>query len=269
MPELPEVEITRQGLSPHVCALRIESVCVREGRLRQKVAPDLAQVLAQQRIHTLTRRGKYLIFGCDDGQLLVHLGMSGSLRLTDRNSVVQKHDHIDIILENGTIIRYRDPRRFGMFLWCHPPLALLQNLGPEPLENEFSGIYLHARAQRRRQAVKIFLMNNQIVVGVGNIYANESLFLTRIHPARAAGDISLCEYEHLAANVRIVLKAALAQGGTTLRDFVNGEGQPGYFSQFLRVYGREGVACVNECGHVIQRCVLGQRASYYCPQCQK
>jgi formamidopyrimidine-DNA glycosylase len=270
MPELPEVETTRRALAPHVCGQFIQAVCIRNPRLRQPVPPFLAEILPRQQVHALERRAKYLLFACDQGHLLVHLGMSGSLRLAERAELPQKHDHIDLLFDNGALLRYRDPRRFGLFLWCQDPHQhpLLATLGPEPLTAGFNGAYLYARAQGRRQAIKTFLMDNHIVVGVGNIYASESLFLAGIDPVRAAGRISLARYETLAQAVKEVLHAAIAQGGTTLRDFVSGVSQPGYFAQSLRVYQRDGYPCLH-CGAPIQRRVIGQRASYYCPHCQR
>jgi formamidopyrimidine-DNA glycosylase len=269
MPELPEVETTRRGIEVHAAGQRITQVLVRNGKLRQPVPPDLPAWAFNQNIHSLQRRGKYLLFQLDNGYLLCHLGMSGSWRVVDATAAVAKHDHIDIILASGAILRYHDPRRFGLLLRCDDPERhpLLAHLGPEPLSEAFSAAYLHQSAKGKRSAVKTFIMDSHVVVGVGNIYASESLFLAAIHPKRAAGRISLARYQSLTHSIQQVLSDAIAQGGTTLRDFVNGNGQPGYFAQSLRVYGRAGKPC-KHCGKPIQQCVLGQRATYFCQHCQ-
>lgn len=270
MPELPEVETTRRGIEPHVLACRIERVIVREARLRRHIPAALAEKAAGRAVRAVTRRGKYLLLDCGNGHIIIHLGMSGSLRIVPADTPAAKHEHVDIVLNSGKLLRYRDPRRFGLVLWTEdPPLqhALLANLGPEPLNDGFTGAHLYQCARNRKSAVKMFLMDSHIVVGVGNIYANESLFAAGIHPARAAGRIAAARYESLARAVRGVLSQAIAQGGTTLRDFTNSEGKPGYFQQTLQVYGRAGQAC-QQCGETIQRQVLGQRATYYCAACQ-
>ncbi len=270
MPELPEVETLRRGLQTHVEGRLIRSVVIRERRLRWPVIPELEDILVGQRIHTLRRRAKYLIFECNRGSLLLHLGMSGSLHLLSQNDAPAKHEHLDIFLDNGYLLRYRDPRRFGCLLWtADPPEAhhLLATLGPEPLTDKFTAEYLQARAANRQGPVKPFLMDNRVVVGVGNIYANESLFLAGIHPARSIREINLHRYRLLVEATRATLSKAIAEGGTTLRDFADAEGRPGYFQQSLQVYGRAGQACLH-CGHSIQIRVIGQRASYYCSHCQ-
>ncbi len=270
MPELPEVETTRRGIEPHLRGQTVTATTVRERRLRWPIPADLEQRLTGQTLGSLTRRGKYLVLNAGQGTLLIHLGMSGSLRVLSPDTPWKKHDHVALDLSNGVSVRFHDPRRFGVLLWLdsdpsdHP---LLAKLGPEPLGNHFSGSHLYEQSRGRRVAVKPFIMNGQVVVGVGNIYANEALFRAGIDPRQPAGDIELARYERVATAIREVLGAAIAQGGTTLRDFVNGVGEPGYFRQQLAVYERDGEPCPL-CGTAIIRLKLGQRASYYCPQCQ-
>ena len=271
MPELPEVETTRRGLSPHLLGRTIDRVVIRERRLRWPIPEDLEQLLEQQVIRDLRRRGKYLLMDTGQGSALWHLGMSGSLRLLPAHQPPDKHDHVDILLDSALCLRYHDPRRFGSLLWAgespedHP---LLRHLGPEPLDDGFSGDSLHRAARGRAVAVKHLIMDSRVVVGVGNIYANEALFLAGIRPGRPAGKISRPRYRKLAEAIREVLREAIAAGGTTLRDFVDGNGQPGYFSQSLRVYGRAGLAC-GRCAGTVHLQQLGQRATYFCPRCQR
>jgi formamidopyrimidine-DNA glycosylase len=269
MPELPEVETTRRGLSSQVVGRRVTAMVVRDGRLRRPVAGDLPRTLEGREIRELGRRGKYLLFRFDSGSLIVHLGMSGSLRLASGGDEVRKHDHIDLSLEGGLILRYHDPRRFGVMEWAVNPALhpLLAGLGPEPLGAAFTADYLHAAARGKRIAVKPFLMDGTVVVGVGNIYANEALFLAGVHPARAAGSLSAGEWGSVVEAVRRVLRQAIDMGGTTLRDFVDGHGRPGYFQQALHVYGRDGQPCPR-CSVPVETRRLGQRASYFCPVCQ-
>ena len=270
MPELPEVETTRRGLAPHILGRVIKFIEVREPRLRWRVAPHIASTLASQRIESLERRAKYLLFGTDAGTLLVHLGMSGSLRYLPRPPAPGPHDHIDIRFDDDSALRFTDPRRFGSFHLTQAPLehALLKGLGPEPLSNGFDAAYLWNTSRGRRVTIKQHLMNGHIVVGVGNIYASEALFRAGILPTRQAGRIARERFEPLVRAVRDVLRDAIEDGGTTLRNFVGGDGAPGYFRGRLRVYERAGEACVN-CGEPIQRKVLGQRATYYCSRCQR
>lgn len=270
MPELPEVETTRRGLAPWMAGGRLTAVLVRDRRLRWPVPADLPRRLAGARVLGLDRRAKYLLLRTDRGTALLHLGMSGSIRLVDPGALPGPHDHVDFCLESGRIARFNDPRRFGSLLWAgdaperHP---LLAGLGPEPLEDGFNGDYLARVSRGRRVAVKPHLMNGRIVVGVGNIYANEALFRAGIHPARAAGRVRPERLGDLAAAVKDVLAEAIRAGGTTLRDFLSGEGEPGYFSQDLKVYDRTGEACVR-CGEPVRHRVLGQRSTWFCPRCQ-
>ncbi|WP_280550745.1 MULTISPECIES: bifunctional DNA-formamidopyrimidine glycosylase/DNA-(apurinic or apyrimidinic site) lyase [unclassified Halomonas] len=277
MPELPEVETTRRGIAPHVEGREIVEVIVRQARLRVPVPADLVERLVGARIGVLARRAKYLLLplsrpgqGEGGGTLLWHLGMSGSLRIARLGELPKKHDHVDLVLDDGGILRYHDPRRFGFVDWLAEgpaPDARLARLGPEPLSDAFDGARLFDLSRRRRLTVKPFLMDNAVVVGVGNIYAAEALFLAGIDPRRAAGRIARRRYDRLAAAVREVLAAAITQGGTTLRDFVGGTGEPGYFKQRLNVYGRDGQPC-RRCGSELRLVTLGQRASVFCGQCQ-
>jgi len=245
-------------------------VIVRQAQLRWPVPVDLSEKLSHKQILSLNRRGKYILFTFDSGTLIVHLGMSGSLRIVDASAELKKHDHVDILFADGVSLRYHDPRRFGCLLWtedeasAHP---LLAELGPEPFDPEFNGDYLHHSGQGKAAAVKSFIMDSHLVVGVGNIYANESLFRAGIDPRRAAGKIGLKRYDKLAKVIVEVLNLAITQGGTTLRDFVNASGKPGYFQQTLAVYGREGEPCLL-CGSPIRSVRLAQRSTFYCPRCQ-
>jgi formamidopyrimidine-DNA glycosylase len=270
MPELPEVETTRRGVAPHCCGARVTAVLVRESRLRWPVPAYLPARLSGQLIQDVERRAKYLLFRTAIGSLLVHLGMSGSLRIADPLEAPGKHDHIDILLDNGVCLRYHDPRRFGCFLWLDPAQQhpLLSHLGPEPLSADFDGELLYRLSRGRKSPVKHFIMDGKVVVGVGNIYANEVLFLSAIDPRRAAGRISLARYQVLGDNIKQVLTSAIEQGGTTLRDFVGGDGKPGYFAQQLYVYGRGGAPC-KRCGAVLRERTLGQRTTVFCVACQR
>jgi formamidopyrimidine-DNA glycosylase len=270
MPELPEVETTLRGIEPHLLNQRIARVIVRQPSLRWPVTAAVKKAEGQQVIQ-LNRRGKYLLLKLEQGGLIIHLGMSGSLRILENFKVPDKHDHIDVELENGVCLRFNDPRRFGAFLWAGGTMedhTLLRNLGPEPLSTEFTTNHLYKCSRGRRVAVKNFIMNGHIVVGVGNIYASEALFMAGIHPQRAAGRISRQRYAGLVDAIRDVLERAIRQGGTTLRDFVNSDGEPGYFAQELLVYNRAGSDCF-QCGAPVRQKVIGQRSSYYCPVCQR
>ncbi|MDZ7686717.1 MAG: bifunctional DNA-formamidopyrimidine glycosylase/DNA-(apurinic or apyrimidinic site) lyase [Gammaproteobacteria bacterium] len=270
MPELPEVETTRRGIAPHVTGRRVERVLVRQPSLRWPVSEHLGQSLTGQRIASVDRRGKYLLIVTAGGRMMVHLGMSGSLRVLPAGVPPEAHDHIDVALDDGRVLRYRDPRRFGSVFWLdgdnsHP---LLADLGPEPLSDAFDGDFLYRAARGRKSAVKTFIMNSRIVVGVGNIYANEALFEAGILPSRQAGRIARTRYEALACAIKDVLGRAIAAGGTTLRDFVQEDGSPGYFRADLRVYGKGGLPCVR-CGDPLREVRLGQRSTVYCRGCQR
>lgn len=271
MPELPEVETTLRGISPHITGELVKSVVVRQTKLRWPITPGLKKALPGQKILSVTRRGKYLILGATKGSVILHLGMSGSLKLVDSNQAPGKHDHVDIVFNNNQILRFHDPRRFGAVLWTtKPPLnhSLLCSLGPEPLDNHFDTDYLFQGSRKRRVAIKSFIMNSKIVVGVGNIYASEALFRSGIRPTTPAGKISKQRYLRLVIAIKEVLNAAIAEGGTTLRDFTNGEGKPGYFKQKLLVYGRTGEPCT-VCNKTIKHSKQNQRATYYCSHCQR
>jgi formamidopyrimidine-DNA glycosylase len=270
MPELPEVETTRRGIEPLVVGRSIGALRVRERRLRWPIASDIGAAVRGRRIESVGRRAKYLLINLDRGTLLVHLGMSGSLRFLEDAKPPGTHDHVDVEFAHGGYLRYNDPRRFGSIHFSMDPLGhkLLRDLGPEPLGDEFTGNYLWRQCRGRRVAIKPLIMNSSVVVGVGNIYANEALHRAGIHPARSAGRISRERLGRLVDGIREVLSAAVASGGTTLRDFVGGDGRPGYFRQSLTVYERDGEACLR-CGEKVRRRVLGQRASYYCPRCQR
>lgn len=270
MPELPEVETTRRGIAPHLIGRRVIELIVRRRRLRWPVPPALATHLAGATIHDVSRRAKYLLLETEPGAVLIHLGMSGSLRVLPRDAPPHRHDHIDLVLDSGRALRFNDPRRFGCWLWqprgrTHP---LLRGLGPEPLDTAFDGDWLWRRARGRTAPIKSFLMDQRIVVGVGNIYVAEALFRAGIAPRRAAGRVSRERYARVAGAIRAVLTEAIAHGGTTLRDFLKPDGEPGYFEQALAVYGRAGGAC-RVCGTPVRGAVLGQRASYWCPACQR
>jgi len=270
MPELPEVETSRLGITPHIEKKIFKAVIIRQSQLRWPVPDTLAGFLPGLAVDSIQRRGKYLLFATSQGTLLVHLGMSGNLRITTTQYPPGKHDHIDFIFEDDIVLRFNDQRKFGAVLWCADQVAehpLLIKLGPEPLSIEFSGAYLWDRAKNRNVAIKSLLMDNHIVVGVGNIYANESLFMAGIRPTRPAGKISLSESEQLTAAVKTVLQQAIIKGGTTLRDFTNPQGKPGYFQQSLMVYGRADQPCL-KCSTPIKLLKIGQRASYFCSVCQ-
>jgi formamidopyrimidine-DNA glycosylase len=271
MPELPEVETTRRGLEPHLSGQVIRTAVVRHSGMRWPVRAGLGKLLAGQRIDRLDRRSKYLLIGCTSGWLIVHLGMSGSLRVVPADTPPGRHDHFDLILENGKALRLTDPRRFGAVLWHKGEPTrhkLLRALGPEPFAAEFDARWLHDRTRGRKASVKSLLMDSHLVCGVGNIYANEALFRAGIHPARAAGRISLARCARLVTCVQETLRDAIRAGGSTLRDFVNADGAPGYFQQEYFVYDREGLPC-RKCGAPIRATRIGQRSAFYCPRCQR
>lgn len=271
MPELPEVETTRRGLAPFVVNQRIEKAIVRHHGLRVPVPRRLPQILAGKTIRRVERRGKYLLFDCGAGTLIIHLGMSGRLWLVDADAPLDKHDHFDLVLKNGRIVRLRDPRRFGLVLWQDgkaPEHPVLASIGPEPLSDDFSGERLYDATRNRSAAIKLVLMDGHVVAGVGNIYASEALFRARINPKLPACRIGRARYDLLAEKIRETLEAAIRAGGSTLRDYVGGDGQAGYFQDEHLVYGRGGEPCVT-CGTQIRELRQGQRATFYCPQCQR
>lgn len=271
MPELPEVETTRRGLAPHLQGQRIAAVVVRDRRLRWPIPRDLAKKAVGCTVQSVGRRGKYLLVDCGSGWMILHLGMSGSLRVLPRETPAGKHDHFDLVLDSGMAARLTDPRRFGAVLWqdgdllAHP---LLAHLGPEPLGPDFDAAVLHSRLRGRSAAIKTSLMDSRIVVGVGNIYASESLFRAGINPKTASGKISVQRCERLVAAIRETLAAAIEAGGSTLRDFVGADGDAGYFQQSYFVYARGDHPC-RVCGTAIKTLRQGQRATFYCPRCQR
>lgn len=271
LPELPEVETTRRGIEPHIQSNRVSAVNLRRKNLRWPITPALCRELPGEVIDVVSRRGKYLLLETTRGTVIIHLGMSGSLRIVDRHRIAQKHDHVDIVFANGKILRYTDPRRFGCILWddqaieAHP---LLATLGPEPLGSEFHADYLFRKSRGRSAPIKTFIMDSKVVVGVGNIYANESLYLAGINPKRHAGKVSKSRYEKLVGCIREVLQRAIDVGGTTLQDFTNSDGEPGYFAQSLHVYGRKGESC-HACTGILKEIRQGQRSTVYCPKCQR
>ena len=270
MPELPEVETTRRGLEPLLRGRTIRAVHVHQPRLRWPVAADLSAVLAGQRIQAVERRAKYLLLRLTRGTLILHLGMSGNLRVLTADRARLPHDHLEFILDSGQVLRLNDPRRFGSCLYTEEPPqqhALLRRLAPEPLEAGFDGVYLFAITRKRRASIKALLMNGQLVTGVGNIYASEALFRARIRPGRSARSLNRLQCGKLARAVIAVLRMAIRAGGTTLRDYVNADGMPGYFRQRLYVYERAGLPC-RRCGTPIKQITQGARSTYYCADCQ-
>lgn len=271
MPELPEVETTRRELAPRLVGRRVSRVLIREPRLRWPIPTDFANRLEGHTITGLERRAKYLLARTRDGTAIIHLGMAGSLRFVVNGEPPGRHDHVDWRLEDGRCLRYRDPRRFGAMLWCDGPPAvhpLLARLGPEPFSDAFHGGWLYERSRGRRAAVKSFLMDGRIVAGVGNIYANEALFEARIHPLRAAGRISRSRYERLADAMREILARSIGAGGTSFRDYVRTDGEPGRYQTRLMAYDRAGEPCTR-CGSALRGGVIGQRSTVWCPRCQR
>lgn len=270
MPELPEVETTRRGIAPHLKGRTVTELVVRQPQLRWPIPAELHELLPDQPVLSVERRAKYLLIRFEPGTLLLHLGMSGSLRLVAVDQEAGKHDHVDICLDSGMALRLTDPRRFGAVLWQPKgeQHSLLSSLGPEPLTDAFTAEHLVSCAKGRRTAIKTFIMDNHIVVGVGNIYANEALYAAGIHPKRAAGRISSERLASLVDEIKRVLARAIEQGGTTLKDFVGGDGKPGYFAQQLNVYGRAGEPCMG-CGRELTEIRLGQRSTVFCSHCQR
>jgi formamidopyrimidine-DNA glycosylase len=271
MPELPEVETTCRGIAPYIVGQTIKQVIIRQPQLRWPIPSELNQTLTGLNILAVSRRAKYLLFTTGAGTMLMHLGMSGSLRIMSAGQSAGKHDHIDFIFNDDTVLRFNDPRRFGAVLWTTAPVAehpLLKALGPEPLLDEFNGELLYTRSRNRKVPVKSFIMDSHIVVGIGNIYANEALFMAGILPTRQAGKVSLARYQKLAECIRVILQHAITQGGTTLRDFVNEAGKPGYFQQQLKVYGRAGLPCTH-CLQPLTETRLANRSTVFCGACQR
>ncbi|MDK1289690.1 bifunctional DNA-formamidopyrimidine glycosylase/DNA-(apurinic or apyrimidinic site) lyase [Pseudoalteromonas umbrosa] len=269
MPELPEVEVSRLGIEPHIKGRTVEEVRIHNGRLRWPVPEEVAQ-LERTAILAVKRRAKYLLLESEAGTGILHLGMSGNLRVVEKNEPLKKHDHVELLFDNGLALRLNDPRRFGAFLWQEPDQqhSCFAKLGPEPLTDLFDANHLYQASRGKKVAVKQFIMDNHVVVGVGNIYANESLFKAGIHPKREAGKISLARYQKLTPIIKETLAAAIEQGGTTLKDFAQSDGKPGYFAQELLVYGRKGEPCV-QCETILQEIRLGQRSTVYCTKCQR
>ena len=271
MPELPEVETTRSGIAPLITGCQVAELVLRAEKLRWPLDRQLCCELPGQQVEAVERRAKYLLLRCSQGTLILHLGMSGSLRVIDAGTTETKHDHVDLIFTNGSCLRFNDPRKFGALLWCAgDPAAhsLLAGLGPEPLAKEFDGDYLWQAARKRKIAVKPFIMDQKLVVGVGNIYASEALFRAGIRPTLAAGKVSRARYHKLVAAIQEILAEAIQAGGTTIADFQGADGKPGYFKQQLQVYGREGEPC-QMCARAISCVRLGQRSTYFCSNCQR
>jgi len=272
MPELPEVETTCRGIRPHITGKTVADVIIRQKQLRWPITPNLRELLMGQSIESVTRRAKYCLLKTNQTEtVIIHLGMSGSLRIVNTQLAAEKHDHVDFIFSDDTVLRFNDTRRFGAILATSDPInqhKLISQLGPEPLSDQFTGSHLHQLSKNKKSTIKSFIMDGHNVVGVGNIYASESLFMAGILPTRQAGRISLKRYQKLADCIKTVLQQAIEQGGTTLRDFVNEQGKPGYFQQSLAVYGRANKECIR-CSTPIQQLKIAQRASYFCPTCQK
>jgi formamidopyrimidine-DNA glycosylase len=271
MPELPEVETSRRGIEPHLQNRKISDVIIRQHKLRWPIPKDLPSLVTGQKIREVCRRAKYIYLKLDNGSIIIHLGMSGSLRICTSKTVPEKHDHIDIIVSSKKILRLRDPRKFGCVLWQPGDIdehKLIAPLGPEPLHDEFDARYLHDTASKRTCSIKSLIMNSHIVVGVGNIYASEALFRAGINPKRKAGNISLPRIQKLVDAIKLTLSLAIEEGGTTLRDFTGISGQPGYFAQKLLVYGRAGEPCT-VCSNTIKQITQQARSTFYCSKCQR
>ena len=271
MPELPEVETSRRGIRPYLVDQQIEDIIIRQPKLRWPIPADIKRCIPGQVIRTVERRGKYLIISTDVGHMILHLGMSGNLRIVPTDTLAEKHDHVDLLMTSELSLRFTDPRRFGCLLWTtedpygHP---LLEKLGPEPLSKAFNLDYLYPLAKKSQRPIKTLIMDSHVVVGVGNIYASESLFMSGIHPKRIASKVSAERLEILIESIKTILKKAIKVGGTTLKDFRKSDGKPGYFKQQLQVYGRNDLPC-SHCETPIKQIQLGQRSTYYCPQCQR
>ena len=272
MPELPEVETSRRGIEPHILNKTIKDVVIRQHKLRWPIPKSLPDKIKHQKLVQVDRRGKYLLLNFDNNDtVIIHLGMSGSLRICTPSTTIGKHDHIDFIFSNKKVLRLNDPRKFGCVLWTNKTIdehKLLSKLGPEPLGDEFNAEYLYTQSRKRNCSIKTFIMNSHVVVGVGNIYASESLFMAGINPIRKAGSLSRPRCDKLVIAIKKILDAAIKQGGTTLRDFTRENGQPGYFAQKLQVYGRADEACT-KCGKLIRQINQQNRSTFYCTTCQK
>jgi formamidopyrimidine-DNA glycosylase len=270
MPELPEVETTRRGIEPHILDHSVKAVIVRQPKLRWPVTAGLENILSEKKLSAVKRRGKYLLLEFDQGHLLIHLGMSGNLRVLDKLSAPAKHDHVDIQFDSGHCLRFTDPRRFGAVLWIDGPVdqyPLLEKLGPEPLSEDFTAQHLFDASRKRKMPIKNFIMDQAVVVGVGNIYANEALYIAGIRPDRQAGSVSLKRYKKLTNAITETLERAIEQGGSSIRDFLGNEGKPGYFQQSLQVYSRGGLPCYR-CARNLVEVKIVQRQSVYCMTCQ-
>ena len=271
MPELPEVETTKRGIEPHIVGKKVSKLIVRNPSLRWPVPDNLGQLIEGKKLLSIQRRAKYLLLNFSNGTVLWHLGMSGNLRIVTAKAEVKKHDHVDVVFSQACVLRFHDPRRFGCVLWEGETLELnplLKDLGPEPLEALFNPEYLFVRSRRSSKPVKTWIMDGKVVVGVGNIYANEALFAAHIHPLRKANKLSLKQCTGLVEEIKNILSYAIARGGTTLKDFVGGDGKPGYFAQELQVYGRGSKPCI-KCNKLLMEKTIGQRTTVYCTACQK
>ncbi len=270
MPELPEVETTKRGLEPHIVGEQVLSVGIHQKQLRWEIPSHISTTIKGKFIKKISRRAKYILIKFSNGTLVIHLGMSGSISVVPSGEALKKHHHFELILDNATSMRFHDPRRFGSIFWQknNELLSLFNNLGPEPLSSEFNDSTLYQSSRGKKKNIKTFIMDSNIVAGIGNIYASESLFLAGISPKRIAGKTSKKRYKVLTQSIKQILSEAINNGGTTLNDFSNIDGEPGYFSQVLSVYGRNDMPC-NRCDGTIKRIVQNQRASYYCPRCQK
>ena len=270
MPELPEVETSRRGIEPHLLNKTIKNVTIRQHKLRWPIPKNLPDLAEGKKIRAICRRAKYIYLQLDNGSIIIHLGMSGSLRICTNKTPIEKHDHIDIGVTGNKILRLRDPRKFGCVLWTADDInehKLIKSLGPEPLDDIFTASYMHKKSRKRTCSIKSFIMNSHMVVGVGNIYASESLFKAGINPKRKAGSVSLARFEKLVDAIKVTLRDSIEQGGTTLKDFTGGDGQPGYFAQKLLVYGRTDDQCP-VCNKPIKKITQQARSTFYCPQCQ-
>lgn len=271
MPELPEVETCKNGITPYLIHKKISSVQIRQSKLRWQVPDNLHEILVNQQILNITRRAKYIILHFHHGYLIIHLGMSGHLKIINDPSIaLGKHDHVIFNIDSDISLRYHDPRKFGCILWVQENLnqyKLFKHLGPEPLEQHFNAEYLYKKSRNKNIAIKSLIMDQTVVVGIGNIYANEALFLSFIHPAMPSKLLSMHQCQNLVHYCKNVLINAIKQGGTTLSDFKNVLGKPGYFKQELHIYGKKNLPCIR-CHTQIQHIKIGQRSSFFCPQCQ-